>query len=241
MTAAGSKHVLITGVSAGIGANIAQFFLRQGWTVYGLSRRTPAFQDTRFIWQQCDLTDPAAIAAWAAGDVAFDAIVHNAALSGALGPGLGIPMAAWREAFEVNFFAPLDLTQRLIGHCRPNACIIFLSGGGSVTPKPFVGPYAVSKLAVTKLAEQLALEYPEFRFYGLAPGAHNTKLFDEQNSMSSGALPRFAEFADVERLLDTFLADTTGRLRGRLVHVRDDIEKMLAAPEAGMIRRLEQR
>ena len=92
-----------------------------------------------------------------------------------------------------------------------------------MTPKPFVGPYAVSKLAVTKLAEQLALEYPSFRFYALAPGAHNTKLFDEQNSMSSGPLPRFVDFADVERLLETLLGDTDGRLRGKLIHVRDDV------------------
>ena len=240
MKAEQDRSALVTGVSAGIGANIAKFFLRRNWTVCGLSRRKPEIEDSRFSWYPCDLSDPKALASLTprlAGP--YDAIVHNAASSGAIGPACSLPLETWREAFEVNFFAPLGLTQHILPHCRPNACFIFLSGGGSVTPKPFVGPYAVSKLALIKLAEQLAIEYPSFRFYAMAPGAHDTKLFEEQNSMTSGPLPRFADFVEVERLLETFLDDTSGRLRGKLVHVRDSIEDLLSVRDGGTIRRVE--
>jgi benzil reductase ((S)-benzoin forming) len=242
MTATQPKHVIITGVSTGIGNNLAKFLLGQGWSVYGLSRQQPDLEGSHFFWRRCDLRDPAAVAAFVAHlPAAIDVVVHNAGASGAVGPALDLELAAWRDAFEVNFFAPLNLTKQVMQRCRANACFIFLSGGGSVTPKPFVGPYAVSKLAVTKLAEQLALDYPNFRFYAMAPGAHNTKLFEEQNSMTSGKLPPFADFADVARLLQTLIADTDGRLRGRLVHVRDDIEQLLSVPDGGTVRRVERR
>lgn len=242
MTAAAGRSVVITGVSVGIGNNLARFLLREGWSVYGLSRRKPDIEDAHFSWCQCDITDAQGVAAVMQRlPAALDVVVHNAGASGGLGPGLDIPLEAWRAAFEVNFFAPLNLSKHLIQRCRPKACFIFLSGGGSVTPKPFVGPYAVSKLAVTKLAEQLALEYPGFRFYAMAPGAHNTKLFEEQNSMSSGAPPPFADFAAVTRLLQTLIADTERRFGGKLLHVRDDLEQLLSVRDGGTIRRVERR
>ena len=104
-----------------------------------------------------------------------------------------------------------------------------------------MGPYAVSKLAVIKLAEQLTLEYPSFRF---SPWRreHDTELFREQHHLSREPLPRFAEFAECSaRFLERLMADTEGSLRGKLVHVRDDIEKLLAVPDSGSIRRVEQR
>ena len=242
MMAADGKHVIITGVSTGIGNKLTRFLLQEGWSVYGLSRRKPDIEASHFFWCACDITHPAAVAAAVQHlPATIDALVHNAGASGAVGPGLSIELEAWRTAFEVNFFAPLNLTKQVVERCRSNACVVFLSGGGSVTPKPFVGPYAVSKLAATKLAEQLALEYPRLRFYALAPGAHNTKLFEEQNSMSSEKLPPFAEFAAVTRLFQTLIDDTDGRLNGKLVHVRDDIEQLLSVPDGGTIRRVERR
>jgi NAD(P)-dependent dehydrogenase (short-subunit alcohol dehydrogenase family) len=242
MMAAAGSNAVITGVSVGIGNNLARFLLREGWSVYGLSRRKPDIEDAQFFWRQCDITDVEAIASLTQRlPATIDAVVHNAGASGGVGPGLDIALEAWRAAFEVNFFAPLNLTKQIVQRCRPNACFIFLSGGGSVTPKPFVGPYAVSKLAVTKLAEQLALEYRTFRFYAMAPGAHNTQLFAEQNSMSSGKPPPFGDFAQVERLLQTLIADSEGRLSGKLVHVRDDIEQLLSVRDGGTVRRVERR
>jgi NAD(P)-dependent dehydrogenase (short-subunit alcohol dehydrogenase family) len=109
-----------------------------------------------------------------------------------------------------------------------------------VTPRPQVGPYAISKLALVKLAEQLALEYPGLRFYGLAPGAHPTKLFEEQRRVATTA-PPFAHLSDVARLLHTLIADGEGRLNGRLIHIRDDIEKLLSLKDGGTVRRVERR
>jgi NAD(P)-dependent dehydrogenase (short-subunit alcohol dehydrogenase family) len=236
------RSAIITGASAGIGNHLARSLLHEGWSVYGVSRRMPDIVDPHFVWCECDIANAAAVASMVQRlPSTVDAVVHNAAVSGAVGPGLDTDLAAWRAAFEVNFFAPLNLTKHLVPRCRPNACIVFLSGGGAVTPRPFVGPYALSKLAVVKLAEQLALEYPGVRFYALAPGVHRTELFEEQRRATSAALPPFATFEEVARLLHTLIADVGGRLNGRLVHIRDDLEALLSVADGGLIRRVERR
>lgn len=235
-------HAVVTGVSSGIGNYLAHELLRHGWTVSGLSRRAPEIRDSRFEWHRCDLSDEPVVASVAEQlHKPIDLVVHNAAISGGLGPGLDIDLARWRDAFEVNFFAPLHLTQRLAPHCTPNACIVLLSGGGAVTARRRVGPYAITKLADVKLAEQLALDHPNLRFYALAPGAHRTKLFEEQHGASDPGPAAFAELPDVFRLLQKLIGDTGRRLNGKLIHVRDDIEKLLSVDEGGTVRRVERR
>ena len=234
------KNAIVTGVSSGIGNHLVKFLLQQGWSVSGLSRRPTDISDPRFAWYQCDLSDAQAVARVAQQlGKPIDVVVHNAAVSGGVGAALDLEVTAWRAAFEVNFFAPLSLTKHLVARCSPNACVVVVSGGGAVTPRPLVGPYAISKLALVKLAEQLALDHPRLRFYALAPGVHLTKLFEEQRQ--PGSTPAFADLSDVERLLQTLIADTDGRLNGKLVHIRDDIEKLLSVPEGGLVRRVERR
>jgi NAD(P)-dependent dehydrogenase (short-subunit alcohol dehydrogenase family) len=241
MSGAG-KNAIVTGASSGIGKYLAEFLLQEGWAVSGLSRRQPEIHNSRFEWHGCDLSDSSAVVSLARHLRApIDLVIHNAGVSGGLGPGLEIELAAWRAAFEVNFFAPLSLTKHLLDDCRPNACFIFLSGGGAVTPRPLVGPYAISKLALVKLAEQLALEYPGFRFYAVAPGAHPTQLFEEQQRVVGIAPPPFADLAEVARLLQRLISDVDGRLNGKLVHIRDDLEKLLSVEGGGTVRRVERR
>jgi 3-oxoacyl-[acyl-carrier protein] reductase len=242
MTPAEERNAIITGASAGIGNHLARALVADGWRVYGLSRRRPDIIDPRFAWCECDLGDAAAVASVLQHlPSSVDAVVHNAAVTGGTGPGLEIDPAAWRAAFEVNFFAPLDLTKRLVPRYRPNACVIFLSGGGAVTPRALVGPYALSKLAAVKLAEQLALDHPGLRFYALAPGIHRTALFAEQQRATAAPQPPAATFDEVARLLRVLIADTDARLNGKLVHIRDDIETLLGVPDGGLVRRVERR
>jgi len=168
-------------------------------------------------------------------------VVANAARGGPVGPSLDIPLREWRKTIDVNFFAHLDVVRHAIAHCRPGASFIFLSGGGAVTPRPLLGPYAISKLAIAKLAEQLALEYRRFRFYAVAPGTHDTRILRGLFRGLATVPPPLTAFGDVERLLDTLVNDRAGRLNGRLVHVHDDVRALLSVADGGYIRRVEKR
>lgn len=207
-----------------------------------VSRSQPRIRHGRFFWERCDISDPVAVNRVFAGITeTFSCVVNNAARGGPVGPSLQIPLWQWRKTFEVNFFSHLDIVGHAIEHCNPGACFIFLSGGGAVTPRPFLGPYATSKLAITKLVEQLSLEYKKFRFYAVAPGTHDTRILRELFRGLQRTPPRFTDFEDVERLLETLVNDRGGRLNGRLLHVRDDVRALLSIEDGGYIRRVEKR
>src|SRR3989338_8712956 len=237
-----AEQAIITGVSRGIGEIIARFLLKKGWTVHGLSRGEPGTRDPQLRWHRAGLGNAAEIDRVLGGLAGpFDCVVLNAGMLGPMGKSLEIPLAGWRETFDLNFFAPLSFTRALLPKCRSNACFIFLSGGGAVTPLAGVGPYALSKLAIVKLVEQLSLEESRARFYALAPGAVDTKIFREHHARSGGDMPKFTTPGEIETLLGQFLEDRDGRLNGKLVHVRDDIAKLLSVPDGGFVRRMEAR
>src|SRR3989344_1961172 len=224
--------VLITGVSRGIGEIIANFFLDRDWRVVGLSRSESSISHRNFHWHQADLSQESEVTRVVeALEGTFDCVVLNAGMLGPMGRVLEIPVQGWRDTFDLNFFGPLALIRSVFGRSSENACFIFLSGGGAVTQLSGVGPYAISKLALVKLAEQLSLEYPGYRFYAMAPGAVDTEIFREHHERSGGPAPRFTDSKEIHTLIAHFLDDSDGRLHGRLIHVRDDIEKLLKAQD----------
>lgn len=219
-----------------------RFFLRQGWAVIGVSRTKPKLRHPAFVWRRCNISDPAAITRLFSGRRwRFECIIANAATGGPIGPSLSLSGRQWRLVFNTNFFSHLEVARNAIQRARPGAAFIFLSGRGAVTPRPLAGPYAISKLAVTKLAEQLAIEYPRFRFYAIAPGAHDTAMARAHLSALGEPRPDPLPFVELEGLVLRLIKDKKGTLSGRLIHVRDRIERLLSVPEGGYIRRREKR
>lgn len=240
MAARRKRTVFISGVSRGIGENLARSFLGRGWNVVGVSRTKPRFSHPGFLWVRCDLTDTAAVRRLFRGRRwRLDCVIANAATGGPIGPSLAISERAWRAVFDANFFSHLGVARHAIRRARPGAAFVFLSGRGAVSPRPLAGPYAISKLAVTKLAEQLALEYPRFRFYAIAPGSHDTRMARAHLEKLGEPMPPPTDFKLVERLIGRLIRDRSGRMNGRLIHVRDDLSSLLSLPGGGSIRRVE--
>lgn len=240
MAAQRKRTAFISGVSRGIGENLARYFLSRGWTVVGVSRTAPSIRHPAFTWKRCDISRPTEVRNVFSGMTRrFDCIIGNAAQGGPIGPALSIPAVVWRAVFDTNFFSHLEIVRHAIRHATPGAAFVFLSGRGAVSPRPLAGPYAISKLAVTKLAEQLAIEYPRFRFYAIAPGSHDTRMARAHLEKLGEPMPPPTDFKLVERLIGRLIRDRSGRMNGRLIHVRDDISSLLSLPGGGSIRRVE--
>ena len=63
MTGRGAPLAVVTGVSSGIGAAIAERLLREGWRVVGISRSAPAIAAEGFAHRRADLSDAAGLRA----------------------------------------------------------------------------------------------------------------------------------------------------------------------------------
>ena len=111
------RTILITGAGSGFGEGTAIGLARQGHTVIAaaqfwpqvtaLRNKAEALELSNLRVEKLDLLEPhdtAGVADWE-----FDVLVNNAGI-GEGGPISEIPLDLVRRNFEVNVFAPLDLT-----------------------------------------------------------------------------------------------------------------------------------
>jgi len=112
----------------------------------------------------------------------LDALLHNAAMLGALAPIEHYAVPTWVRVLHVNLTAAMALTQVLLPLLRaaPDPAIVFTTSGVTRRAAPYWGAYAASKHAVEGLATTLAAELadgpPPMRVNTIDPGATRTRL-----------------------------------------------------------------
>lgn len=204
------KHILITGISSGIGYAAARDLSSRGYHVFGSVRRQ---EDAQRLGDEMgpgvtpllfDVTDHGAIEsaiiqmAQGLDGQNLTALVNNAGIT-TPGPLLHMSLHEFRQQFEVNLFGLLDVTQQvapLLG-ARPDAPqpagrIINIGSVSGKVAYPFMGAYAASKHALEALSDALRRE---LMLYGvdvvlIEPGTVNTPI-----------VGKFAE--QVQRYMDT--------------------------------------
>ncbi|MGW7575800.1 SDR family oxidoreductase [Streptomyces sp. NPDC054765] len=133
-----NKTVIISGVGAGLGHQVAEACVRDGASVV-LGARTEANlaksaaqvdpSGARTAWQATDITDEAQCEALAALAVerfgGIDAVIHVAALDSLFGGLRDADFDSWRGVVDVNLFGTLRMTRA----CLPS---LVARGGGSV-------------------------------------------------------------------------------------------------------------
>jgi len=195
MNAESKKTVVLTGASRGIGHATVKRFSKEGWRVITCSRDAipeeckydPNWTDhitvdlaqpdetDRFVEQALKILDGRPI----------HALVNNAAISPktAFKERLGIlngDVGAWREVFELNFFAPLTLARGLAKPLHQGKGIIInITSIAGHAIHPFAGSaYSTSKAALSALTREMAVEFASLgvRVNAVAPGEIETAM-----------------------------------------------------------------
>jgi NAD(P)-dependent dehydrogenase (short-subunit alcohol dehydrogenase family) len=166
----GSRAVLVTGCSSGIGRATAERLARSGWTVYASARRPEsiaALADAGCRLLALDVTHEesmvAAVAAVEQAEGAVGVLVNNAgySLSGALET---VPLAEARLEFETNVFGLARLSQLVLPAMRAQGWgrIVNVSSMGGRFTFPGGGWYHASKHAVEAFSDALRFEVQGF-------------------------------------------------------------------------------
>ncbi len=213
------KRVLVTGSSTGFGRDLCTSFLERGWKVYatlrgGAARGRELFAEEhrrfpdRLRVLDLDVTSAAqreAAAAAVEADGGLDCLINNAAY-GQFGPFEAITEEAWRKQMEVNFFAPVLLTRRLLPMLRASqGRVVNLSSILGLASFPLSSPYASSKFALEGWSEAL---YYELKPHGVQvaivePGGFRTKFSDNlQVAAVPPGSPYASQLAAYERWRD---------------------------------------
>lgn len=216
-------HALVTGVSSGIGAAIAQRLLAEGWRVTGLSRRPPEHKHPALTCIGVDLADDQALDAVLADSGPLDAIVHAAGFMrtaplGALDPADGAAM------WHLHVAVASRLVDRLIERLAAGGRIVLI---GSRTMQGAAGrsQYAATKAALVGLVRSWALELAArgVTVNLVAPGATETPMLrDPARAGTPPRLPplgRYVQPEEIAGLTVFLLGPDAGALTGQTLTV----------------------
>jgi NAD(P)-dependent dehydrogenase (short-subunit alcohol dehydrogenase family) len=199
------RRALITGGGAGIGAATARFLVECGWRVALFDRDGAAAERTaaalgagRARARQGDVTDIASVekalddmvSAWGG----IDDLVNNA---GAWdhAPLLELTLERWRKVFDVNFFAPIEISNAAVRRMGMGGAIVNVSSVLGQVSAPTRGPYCVSKAALINLTKMQAIEWAGrgIRVNAIAPGYimnEPTRVLMEAGSFDTTSINR---------------------------------------------------
>ncbi|NGO75799.1 SDR family oxidoreductase [Streptomyces sp. YC504] len=190
MTAAARRTAVVTGASSGIGAATARKLAEAGHHVVLTARRKDRIEALAAELTEAghfatahplDVTDRAAVDAFASTLDRVDVLVNNA--GGALGAD---PVATgdpdeWRRMYEVNVIGTLHMTQALLPalvDSGDGTVVVLSSTAGHATYEGGAG-YVAAKNGARVLAETLRLELlgKPVRVIEIAPGMVKTEEF----------------------------------------------------------------
>ncbi|VDB90322.1 unnamed protein product [Peniophora sp. CBMAI 1063] len=239
------KVVIITGGATGVGAGIATTYARAGANLVLVGRRkakleekkaeiTKELPNARIELVDGDISQPdvpkraveAAVKAFGRVDIA----IANA--------GTGTPPLyrigdsnplVWRAAVETNIFGTYGLVNAALPELvKTTGQIIVTGSSGAFLRFPLGSDYLVSKHALNRLVELLAVEYPDIKSYIVQPGEIVTEQSLKAEEASGMKFPR----QDTAENAGAFYLWLTSRnaefLSGRYVDATWDVEELLA-------------
>ncbi len=169
-----NKLALVTGASSGIGAAICARLAKEGWRVWGLSRRGTAPEGV--VPVSADVTDEeslsAALEKLISAEGRLDMVV-NCAGSGISGAVEFTSPAQSDFQMEVNLSGTARLCRLAIPHLKKTkGAIINVTSVAGALPIPFQTWYSVSKAALNAYSAALANELRPFgiRVCAVMPG-----------------------------------------------------------------------
>jgi NAD(P)-dependent dehydrogenase (short-subunit alcohol dehydrogenase family) len=116
----------------------------------------------------------------------IELLVNNAGIAGPMGPFWETDPDEWWRCEEVNVRGPMLCSHAVLpGMMRRNAGrILNLSSGAGVRAVPNMGAYALSKAAMMRFSEQLALELAPhgIQVFAIRPGVVRTQMVEAVRS-----------------------------------------------------------
>jgi short-subunit dehydrogenase len=212
------KVVLITGASEGIGAACAKEFAASGAKLSLIARseeglRLAGGPDALITPGDvtCEETRRLAVERTLERFGAIDILINNAGI-GTYQPTWEMPMTEARYLMELNFFAPLGMTQLVVPQMRArhSGMIVNVGSIGGKVVLPWMTLYSVTKYALGALTEGQRMELMRdgIRTMIVCPGYVKTRF---QKNVRAGQTPVLMQKARKHAITPEFCAEAIRR------------------------------
>lgn len=187
------KHIIITGVSRGIGLELSKILTEKGAHVYGWGRNAPDYSNERFHFIKCNVQDEdsvnfAATQTLQMSNGKVDGLINNAGL-GYFGYLEQQPMDEIKTMIDTNLYGVIYATRSVLGVLKAQGSghIINISSIAGIEGYSQVSVYCATKYAITGYSDAL---YKELRDFGVKvtcihPGSTQTNFFDNVENIKA--------------------------------------------------------
>lgn len=238
------KNIVITGCNRGIGLSVLRLFAQNRANIWACMRTmhdetkneleeisnqyhvkiTPIIfdlKDTENVKEAADII--------LHEKIPVDGIVNNAGIVGSNRLFTMTSMEEIREVFEVNFFAPMYFTQRLLKNMirNKNGSIVNVSSAAAIDGEPAQFEYVTSKAALIGATKKLSIELGRYgiRVNAIAPGITDTDMIQNMQkelldkSISRTALHRLGYSNDIAEAILFLISDKSSYVTGQVIRV----------------------
>jgi NAD(P)-dependent dehydrogenase (short-subunit alcohol dehydrogenase family) len=224
-----SKVIVITGATRGLGRALVSQLAMAGHTVVGCGRSPGHVAELKsalpgpHLFSAVDVTDFAAVQAWAADAIANvgppDLLINNAAI-------MNTPAPLWENDAD-EFSTVIDVNVKGVFHViksfvpamieRGSGVIVNLSSGWGRSTSPEVAAYCATKYAIEGLTLALAQELPRgMAAVPLNPGVIDTDMLRVAWADGASAYPKADAWA---KIAAPFLLNLSEKDNGRSLTV----------------------
>lgn len=183
---------IITGVSRGMGAAMAELFLKKGHEVKGVGR-THSISHPNFSFVECDLSNLEQVGSLFQNQF-FEkpvTLINNAGMIGSIQRLSDQKDLDLEKVLTVNVTAPMLLLHTIYANVRNKSdfTLVNISSGAASRVIPSWAAYCASKAALNMLTQAFYLEEQERgnnpKVYSIAPGVVDTGMQDQIRSTSA--------------------------------------------------------
>lgn len=232
-------NILITGTSSGLGYGLTNYYLEQGHTVFGISRRIKSEQkkNKNFRYLSQDVTNyrevETNLLSFLKEVKQLDLVILNAGMLSEIKDLKDTSLDEIQKVMDVNVWANKIVIESLFKHVEKIHQVVAISSGASVSGSRGWNAYSLSKATLNMLISLYSKEYTETHFCSLAPGLIDTKMQDYifdlpeekefpavkklKEAKKSGNMPNVEEAAEINA---TAIANVTNYESGSFLDVR---------------------
>jgi 3-oxoacyl-[acyl-carrier protein] reductase len=241
---------LITGGGRGIGRAVALQLAKNGWDVAIAARSAQEVAATakeaggRTLAITADVASPEQVRSMVRRTESelgpIELLVNNAGVAGPMLPFWETDPADWWRCQEVNVRGPMLCCREVVPGMmeRRRGRIVTLSSGAGGRAIPNMGTYALSKAAVMRFSEQLAMELAPYGIavFPIRPGVVRTRMVEDVRKN----VPIVQKFLDEGKdvppeatadLVEYIAAGKADALSGCLMSVQEDWDAMVRRAE----------
>lgn len=175
-------NVLITGTSSGLGFGLAEWYLENGHTVFGISRKKndtlSEFSNFHFLSQDISRFRELQtnLVSFLKDNEVLDLVILNAGVLSEIKDLKNTGLDEIEKVMQVNVWANKVLIDNLFKIISEIKQVVAVSSGAAVSGARGWNAYSLSKATLNMLVSLYAKEFTETHFCALAPGLVDTAM-----------------------------------------------------------------